>query len=170
MKVEMRGHDNTLECAVFVPAVAAPSIRELIKQVRHCACAGASFGALTDMSFREFVARDVAIVQGGHPRAVVRCHRLARQDDQALGCSPRDVLVDVRESLVSAHRSHSLLTYPSRRDTTDGSKAWRFIRPDCTCFPWLTITRCVSGISRPVVASDKVSACRDDVACAVYDP
>ncbi|KAI0747685.1 WD40-repeat-containing domain protein [Daedaleopsis nitida] len=31
-KVEMRGHENTIEYAVFLPAAAAPSIRELISQ------------------------------------------------------------------------------------------------------------------------------------------
>ncbi len=33
LKVEMRGHENTVECAAFVPLAAATSIRELISQV-----------------------------------------------------------------------------------------------------------------------------------------
>lgn len=34
MKVEMRGHDNFIECAVFVPAIATPPVRELVALVR----------------------------------------------------------------------------------------------------------------------------------------
>jgi platelet-activating factor acetylhydrolase IB subunit alpha len=33
MKMEMRGHDNRVESAVFVPAVSIPAVRELVAQV-----------------------------------------------------------------------------------------------------------------------------------------
>lgn len=34
MKAEMRGHDNRLECAVFVPESSVAAIRELVASVR----------------------------------------------------------------------------------------------------------------------------------------
>jgi platelet-activating factor acetylhydrolase IB subunit alpha len=33
MKTEMRGHDNRLECAVFVPQASIPAVRELVALV-----------------------------------------------------------------------------------------------------------------------------------------
>jgi len=33
LKTEMRGHDNRIECAVFVPMVSIPAIRELVALV-----------------------------------------------------------------------------------------------------------------------------------------
>ena len=33
MKTEMRGHDNRIECAVFVPMASIPAVRELVAQV-----------------------------------------------------------------------------------------------------------------------------------------
>ena len=35
MKVEMRGHDNRIESAVFVPVVSIPAVRELVALVSH---------------------------------------------------------------------------------------------------------------------------------------
>ena len=33
MKTEMRGHDNRIECAVFVPQASIPAVRELVALV-----------------------------------------------------------------------------------------------------------------------------------------
>jgi len=35
MKTEMRGHDNRIECAVFVPQASIPAVRELVALVIH---------------------------------------------------------------------------------------------------------------------------------------
>lgn len=34
-KAEMRGHENVLEVAVFVPPVSLPAIRDLVARVSH---------------------------------------------------------------------------------------------------------------------------------------
>lgn len=33
VKVEMKGHDNRVECAVFLPPISIPAVRELVAQV-----------------------------------------------------------------------------------------------------------------------------------------
>lgn len=110
MKTEMRGHDNRIECAVFVPQASIPAVRELVALVivllslsllppRPPVVVKLTFFFTLYPSPPVFlsllvVAAYCPIVKGRFSRDLICDDGVKRQDHQTLGCSPWSMSMD----------------------------------------------------------------------------
>ena len=77
LKAEMRGHDNRIECAVFVPLVSIPSVQELMAVVHPFLSPSIPFGIAESSINLSSLPRPVC--ENGLPGNLIR-HNGSRDD------------------------------------------------------------------------------------------
>lgn len=87
----MRGHDNRIECAVFVPQASIPAVRELVALVN-------SHHVIT-LYNSHYIPHDLAnnhsVGKGRRPWYFFHLDRVKRQNNQVMGRPPRTVSLDL---------------------------------------------------------------------------
>ena len=94
-KSELRGHDNVVEAAIFVPVSCLPPIRELLGQK-----VPSYFSQLIITLLSSFIASGSAERRCEH---LVRCDIITGQDDKTLGRSSGSMLTHLREFGIIGH-------------------------------------------------------------------